>query len=102
MFIMIWLVPTTINYWILFPECFQGMTDVAVEPKRPKTQWGEYRDRPQLKFSKLSSDAFTPTRGSALAAGYDLYAAHDTVLPPKGRGFVKTDLKVSFHCILNS
>jgi hypothetical protein len=26
----------------------------------------------QLRFAKLTENAFTPTRGSALAAGYDL------------------------------
>lgn len=34
----------------------------------------------------------TPTRGSDGAAGYDLYAAHDTVVPARGKGLVKTDL----------
>ncbi|KAF7258012.1 hypothetical protein EG68_04612 [Paragonimus skrjabini miyazakii] len=48
-----------------------------------------------VRFKKLSSDATTPTRGSPLAAGYDLYAAHEAVLPPKDRGFVKTDIQIA-------
>ncbi|KAF8562883.1 hypothetical protein P879_10248 [Paragonimus westermani] len=48
-----------------------------------------------LRFKKLSTDATTPTRGSSLAAGYDLYAAHEAVLPPKERGFVKTDIQIA-------
>lgn len=30
-------------------------------------------ERPVLRFAKLSEHATTPTRGSAKAAGYDLY-----------------------------
>ncbi|KAA3679053.1 dUTP pyrophosphatase, partial [Paragonimus westermani] len=48
-----------------------------------------------IRFKKLSNDATTPTRGSSLAAGYDLYAAHEAVLPPKDRGFVKTDIQIN-------
>lgn len=72
-----------------------AMPDVQeVECKRSKVDNG---DRPTLvlKFSKLSPDAIKPTRGSALAAGYDLYAAHDFLLTAKGRGVVKTDIQVS-------
>ena len=29
-----------------------------------------------LRFAKLTENAFTPTRGSKLAAGYDLYRSH--------------------------
>ncbi|GBG32098.1 Deoxyuridine 5'-triphosphate nucleotidohydrolase [Hondaea fermentalgiana] len=42
--------------------------------------------------SKLSEKATVPTRGSAEAAGLDLYAAHDAVIPAAGKGLVKTDL----------
>ena len=31
------------------------------------------KDRITLKFCKISENAFTPTKGSKLAAGYDLY-----------------------------
>jgi hypothetical protein len=34
---------------------------------------GEDNQHPILRFAKLSANAYTPTRGSALAAGYDLY-----------------------------
>lgn len=46
----------------------------------------------ELLVSKLSDKATMPTRGSAEAAGLDLYAAHDTVIPASGKGIVKTDL----------
>lgn len=34
-----------------------------------------------LRFAKLSQNAFTPTKGSLEAAGYDLYAAYDYEIP---------------------
>ena len=34
----------------------------------------------------------TPTRGSDGAAGYDLYAAHDALVPARGKALVRTDL----------
>ena len=37
-----------------------------------------------LQVALLSEHAKLPTKGSVLAAGYDLYAAYDTVIPAKG------------------
>ena len=48
-----------------------------------------------LRFQKLSEHAVTPTRGSALAAGYDLYSAHDCAVPAKGKHVVPTDIKIA-------
>jgi dUTPase len=36
-----------------------------------------------------------PTRGSALAAGYDLYSAHNTVIPGRGKALVDTELAIA-------
>lgn len=36
-----------------------------------------------------------PTRGSSQAAGYDLYAAEDTVIPKSGRAVVQTGISVA-------
>ncbi|XP_060560844.1 deoxyuridine 5'-triphosphate nucleotidohydrolase-like [Ruditapes philippinarum] len=47
-----------------------------------------------LKFAKLTQKAFTPTRGSKLAAGYDLYSAYDVSIPAKGKALVKTDIQI--------
>lgn len=41
--------------------------------KRAKTETQPAEERPVLRFAKLSEHATTPTRGSAKAAGYDLY-----------------------------
>lgn len=49
----------------------------------------------KLLVKKLSEFATLPTKGSKLAAGYDLHAAHDCVIKAKGKQMVKTDLQVS-------
>ena len=46
-------------------------------------------------FKKLTELAITPTRGSAEAAGYDLYSAYDVVVPAQGKALVKTDIAVA-------
>ena len=48
-----------------------------------------------LLFSKLSEKAITPSRGSRDAAGLDLYAAHDAVIPAQGKALVKTDIAIA-------
>lgn len=46
----------------------------AVSPsKRTRTETNPADERPILRFAKLSEHATTPSRGSAKAAGYDLY-----------------------------
>ncbi|XP_065208277.1 uncharacterized protein LOC135837866 isoform X2 [Planococcus citri] len=49
-----------------------------------------------LKYTKLSSNAFTPTRGSEMSAGFDLYSAYDYEVPAAGRKLIKTDLQFLF------
>ena len=48
-----------------------------------------------LKFSKITDNAYAPTRGSPLSAGYDLYAAYDAIIPVGHRTLIKTDLQIS-------
>ncbi|XP_077119838.1 deoxyuridine 5'-triphosphate nucleotidohydrolase, mitochondrial isoform X1 [Ranitomeya variabilis] len=47
-----------------------------------------------LRFAKLSEHASTPTRGSARAAGYDLYSAYDYLIDPQDKAIVKTDIQI--------
>ncbi|EMD62945.1 hypothetical protein COCSADRAFT_182249 [Bipolaris sorokiniana ND90Pr] len=49
----------------------------------------------QLQVQLLSANAKAPTKGSAFAAGHDLYSAVDVVIPARGRKLVGTDIKVS-------
>jgi dUTP pyrophosphatase len=51
--------------------------------------------QPPLLIKKLSENATTPTRGSAFAAGYDLYAATQTSIPARGKALVSTDLSIA-------
>ncbi|KAI1849240.1 hypothetical protein JX266_005201 [Neoarthrinium moseri] len=50
---------------------------------------------PALLIKKLSDKARMPTRGSAFAAGYDMYAAQDTVIPSRGKALVETDIAIA-------
>lgn len=54
-----------------------------------------FSSQPPLLIKKLSDKATTPTRGSAFAAGYDLYSAHDTAVPARGKTLVDTDLAIA-------
>ncbi|XP_063328769.1 deoxyuridine 5'-triphosphate nucleotidohydrolase, mitochondrial isoform X2 [Pelmatolapia mariae] len=68
----------------------------AVSPsKRTRTETNPAEERPVLKFAKLSEHARTPTRGSAKAAGYDLYSAYDYSIPPMDKTIVKTDIQIA-------
>lgn len=48
-----------------------------------------------LQVKLLSPSATVPTRGSVHAAGYDLYASVETVIAPRGRAVVKTDISIA-------
>lgn len=50
---------------------------------------------PPLLVKKLTESAQAPTRGSAFAAGYDLYSAKETVIPAKGKALVDTGLAIA-------
>ncbi|EMR71696.1 putative deoxyuridine 5 -triphosphate nucleotidohydrolase protein [Eutypa lata UCREL1] len=50
---------------------------------------------PPLLIKKLSDKARLPTRGSAFAAGYDLYAAKETTIPARGKALVDTDIAIA-------
>ncbi|KAG0133250.1 dUTPase-like protein [Tuber indicum] len=47
-----------------------------------------------LRIRRLSSKARIPKRGSALAAGYDLYSAHDTAIIARGKALIDTDIQM--------
>ncbi|XP_044836871.1 deoxyuridine 5'-triphosphate nucleotidohydrolase, mitochondrial isoform X1 [Mauremys mutica] len=69
-----------------------GSEDPAASPsKRLKASEPDLR----LRFAKLSENASAPSRGSARAAGYDLYSAYDYVIPAMEKAIVKTDIQIS-------
>ena len=49
-----------------------------------------------LKVQQLNNNAALPRRSTEGAAGYDLCAAHDCIIPAGGKGLVKTGLSISF------
>lgn len=49
----------------------------------------------KLLVKRISEFATLPTKGSKLAAGYDLYAAYDHVIKARGKEMVKTDLQIA-------
>jgi dUTP pyrophosphatase len=50
---------------------------------------------PQLQVKLLSPDAKPPTRSSAFAAGYDLYASKEATIPSWGKALVDTDISIA-------
>ncbi|KAF2772109.1 dUTP diphosphatase [Teratosphaeria nubilosa] len=50
---------------------------------------------PPLQVQLLSPTAKPPTRGSAFAAGYDLYASQPAVVPARGKVLVETDISIA-------
>ncbi|CEG41125.1 deoxyuridine 5-triphosphate nucleotidohydrolase [Plasmopara halstedii] len=53
------------------------------------------RGIPILRVKRTTSEAILPTRGSSLAAGLDLSAAYDAIIPSHGKGIIKTDLVIA-------
>ncbi|KAI1330279.1 dUTP diphosphatase [Xylariaceae sp. FL0255] len=50
---------------------------------------------PALQIKKLAPTAKLPTRGSAFAAGYDLYASRPCTIPARGKAIVETDISIA-------
>ncbi|KAF7241520.1 Deoxyuridine 5'-triphosphate nucleotidohydrolase, mitochondrial [Varanus komodoensis] len=70
--------------------------DLASSPsKRFKASISPEGPSQKLRFAKLSENAFTPSRGSSRAAGYDLYSAYDCEIPASGKAIVKTDIQIA-------
>ncbi|KAF2880654.1 hypothetical protein ILUMI_25518 [Ignelater luminosus] len=47
-----------------------------------------------IRFSRAIPDAFSPTKGSAKAAGFDLKSAYDYTIPARGKEIIDTGIKV--------
>lgn len=66
------------------PQPAPALPSMSMEPPPPALQ---------VKF--LSPTAKAPTRGSAFAAGYDLYASKPTTIPARGKVLVDTDISIA-------
>lgn len=78
------------------------MTTDLPENKKRKTSAAETdAEKPiptppsNLLIKRLSDKAKLPTRGSALAAGYDLYSAEKKVIPARGKALIDTQLSIA-------
>ncbi|KAI9767462.1 MAG: Deoxyuridine 5'-triphosphate nucleotidohydrolase [Geoglossum simile] len=78
-------------------------------PSAPNSPVAKYRKTmtvptvehcPPLQVKKLSPKGRAPTRGSAFAAGYDIYSAHDTTIPARGKALVDTGIAVAVTVLL--
>jgi dUTP pyrophosphatase len=63
-----------------------------LDSSRPEAEEPELQ---LLRFKKLETNATLPTRGSAQAAGLDLYSIEDVLIDPKQRALVRTGLAVA-------
>ncbi|XP_065589969.1 deoxyuridine 5'-triphosphate nucleotidohydrolase, mitochondrial [Cyrtonyx montezumae] len=72
-------------------------SEAVLQPSPSKKQKGCVAEEPsvRLRFTKLSDNARAPSKGSARAAGYDLYSAYDCVIPPMEKAVVKTDIQIA-------
>ncbi|XP_060734478.1 deoxyuridine 5'-triphosphate nucleotidohydrolase, mitochondrial [Tachysurus vachellii] len=77
--------------------CSEVTDSTSVSPvKKSRTENSNERSISfVLKFVKLTEHATTPTRGSAKAAGFDLYSAYDYTIAPMDKAIVKTDLQIA-------
>jgi dUTP pyrophosphatase len=48
-----------------------------------------------LRVKKLTTNAFSLTKGSKLSAGWDLKAAYDLTIEGNGKGLIKTDISIA-------
>lgn len=103
--------PTLLGFRSLSPNRIQNMTTdnntqtspvshpakrvKLDEPNSTPTSITSTMAAPALLIKKLSDKARLPTRGSAFAAGYDIYASKATVIPARGKGLVDTDISMA-------
>ena len=71
--------------------CSQEAQVVSPSKRARATEAGDMR----LRFARLSEHTTAPTKGSARAAGYDLYSAYDYPVPPMETVLVKTDIQIA-------
>ncbi|KIL00298.1 hypothetical protein PAXRUDRAFT_821840 [Paxillus rubicundulus Ve08.2h10] len=73
---------------------------VTPEPQLKKRRMSDSEEQlpapvSQLLIKRLSDKARLPTRGSLLAAGYDLYSAEKKTIPARGKALVDTQLSIA-------
>lgn len=74
---------------------YQGGIELNGNAACLKNNGVQVASEPMLRVKKLSLKAILPSRGSALAAGYDLSSASSCVVPARGKALVPTDLSIA-------
>ena len=69
---------------VAVPQTLPSMPSMSFEPPPPA-----------LQVKLLGETAKPPTRGSAFAAGYDLYASRPATIPARGKALVDTDISIA-------
>ncbi|KAJ2900285.1 Deoxyuridine 5'-triphosphate nucleotidohydrolase [Zalerion maritima] len=72
-----------------------GVIETSVLPGPVPAPAMPASELPPLQVKKLAPAAKLPARGSAFAAGYDLFASRDANVPAKGKALVDTDISMS-------
>ncbi|XP_062404843.1 deoxyuridine 5'-triphosphate nucleotidohydrolase, mitochondrial isoform X1 [Sardina pilchardus] len=78
-----------------FGSARKEVTEAVSPSKKTRIELVTDISKPVLKFAKLTENATVPTRGSAKAAGYDLYSAYDYTVGPMDKAIVKTDIQIA-------
>jgi len=79
--------------WILKSEHFQ--ISVIHQKRNAETALvPERREPTSVRIMKLSDKAIIPTKGSRFAAGHDIYALTNGVVPAKGQKMVETGIAI--------
>ncbi|KAI1368669.1 deoxyuridine 5'-triphosphate nucleotidohydrolase [Xylaria arbuscula] len=71
------------------------ITSTMAENSSPSVAVPQLEQAPPLLIKKLSDKARLPTRGSAFAAGYDMYSSQATTVPARGKVLVDTDIAIA-------
>ena len=50
---------------------------------------------PELRVKRLNNKAILPKKGSAGAAGYDLFSCEKALVPARGKALVKTGISIA-------
>ena len=77
------------------PRIDMSSSSIPKSPASTSVPPPSFSTSPPLLVKKLSAHAKTPTRGSAFAAGYDVYSAKECLIPKRGKGLVDTDISIA-------
>ncbi|GAP83582.2 putative deoxyuridine 5 -triphosphate nucleotidohydrolase [Rosellinia necatrix] len=72
-----------------------SITSTMADNNTASVSASQSEQSPPLFVKKLSDKARLPTRGSAFAAGYDMYSSQAATVPARGKALVDTDISVA-------